>query len=161
MATAAAADSHTEADLRQLQGLCEREDGEAFLPLRSEEFGLDFPRRMLGFRRLVDDATDRGIRAGFISVKDLKVTPQAWGYGRYLHLAREKHVVRSQSRSLGSDVAYARSGLCLALNAVHLSRFGERTALNFSTTGTSRSICRSGGNMKPCSMPSLSVLRRS
>ena len=89
MATAAAADSHTEADLRQLQGLCEREDGEAFLPLRSEEFGLDFPRRMLGFRRLVDDATDRGIRAGFISVKDLKVTPQAWGYGRYLHLARE------------------------------------------------------------------------
>ena len=87
-AAAAAADSHTETDIRQLHGLCEREDGEAFLPLRSEEFGLEFPRRMLGLRQLVDDATKRGILAGFIDVKGLKVTPQSWGYGRFVRIAR-------------------------------------------------------------------------
>ena len=85
-----AADSHAEADLRQLRGLCEWEDGEAFLPLRAEEFGLEFPRRVLGFQRLVDDATDRGVQSGFIDVEGLKVTPQAWGYGRYLRLAGEE-----------------------------------------------------------------------
>ena len=81
-----AGDSHTEADLRQLRGLCDREDGQAFLPLRSEEFGLEFPRRMLGLERLVNDATNRGVRAGFIDVKRLIVTPRPWGYGRYLRL---------------------------------------------------------------------------
>ncbi|WP_419937000.1 hypothetical protein [Candidatus Palauibacter sp.] len=85
-----AADSHTEADLRQLRGLCEREDGEAFLPLRSEEFALEFPRRMLGLQRLVGDATNRGVRSGFIDVKGLNVTPRSWGYGRYLRLADEQ-----------------------------------------------------------------------
>ena len=85
-----AADSHAEADLRQLRGLCEWEDGEAFLPLRAEEFGLEFPRRVLGLQRLVDDATNRGRQAGFISVKGLQVTPRAWGYGRYVRLVREE-----------------------------------------------------------------------
>ena len=41
---------------------------------------------MLGLRRLIDDATDHAINAGFASVKNLKVTPQAWGYGRYVRL---------------------------------------------------------------------------
>ena len=85
-----AADSHAEADLRQLRGLCEWEDGEAFLPLRAEEFGLEFPRRVLGLQRLVDDATNRGCQAGFISVKGLQVTPRGWGYGRYVRLAGEE-----------------------------------------------------------------------
>ena len=84
---AAASDSHAEKDIGQLQGLAAQQDDEAFLPLRREELGPEFPRRMLGLRRLVDDATDRAITAGFASVKGLKVTPQAWGYGRYLKLA--------------------------------------------------------------------------
>ena len=92
MATSAAhaADSHTEADLRQLRGLCEREDGEAFLPLRSEELGHEFPRRMLGLRRLVDDATSRGVREGFINTKRLQVTPRDWGYGRYVRIVHAR-----------------------------------------------------------------------
>ena len=66
---AAASDSHAEKDIGQLQGLAAQQDDEAFLPLRREELGPEFPRRMLGLRRLVDDATDRAITAGFASVK--------------------------------------------------------------------------------------------
>ena len=84
---AAAADSHAEKDIGQLHGLAAQQDDEAFLPLRREEFGPEFPRRMLGLQRLVNDATDRAVTAGFASVKGLKVTSQAWGYGRYLKLA--------------------------------------------------------------------------
>ena len=84
---AAAADSHAATDIQQLRGLTDRQDHDAFLPLRSEELGLEFPRRMLGLQRLVDDATDRAIAAEWASTKGLKVTPQAWGYGRYLRLS--------------------------------------------------------------------------
>lgn len=91
MATAAgaAADSHTETDIRQLHGLAVREDADAFLPLRPEELGPEFPRRMLRLRELVDDATERGVQAGWADTKGLKVTPQDWGYGRYLRLGGE------------------------------------------------------------------------
>lgn len=43
----AAADSHTEIDIRQLQGLAEQQDKEAFLPLRQEELGPQLPRRVI------------------------------------------------------------------------------------------------------------------
>ncbi len=81
-----AGESGAESDIRQLRGLADRMDEDAFLPLRSEEFAPEFPRRMLGFRRLIDDATDRGRKAGWISTKGLYVTPQTHGYGRYLRL---------------------------------------------------------------------------
>ena len=84
---AAASDSHAEKDIGQLQGLAAQQDDEAFLPLTREEFGPEFPRRILGLRRLVDDATDRAVTAGFASVKGLNVTSRPWGYGRYLKLA--------------------------------------------------------------------------
>ena len=89
-AAAAAADSHTETDIRQLHGLAARQDTEAFLPLRLEELGPEFPRRMLRLRELVDDATERGVQAGWADTKGLRVTPQEWGYGRYLRLGGEE-----------------------------------------------------------------------
>ena len=87
---AADADSHTETDIRQLRGLAVRQDAEAFLPLRPEELGPEFPRRLLGLRKLIDDATERGVRAGWADTKGLRVTPQEWGYGRYLRLGGEQ-----------------------------------------------------------------------
>ena len=81
-----AGESAVESDIRQLRGLANRMDEDAFLPLRSEEFAPEFPRRMLGLRRLIDDATDRGRTAGWISTERLYVTPQTHGYGRYLRL---------------------------------------------------------------------------
>ena len=84
---AAASDSDTEKDIGQLRGLAAQQDDDAFRPLRHEELGLEFPRRMLGLRRLIDDATECAIRSRFANVRGLQVTPQAWGYGRYVRLA--------------------------------------------------------------------------
>jgi hypothetical protein len=85
-------DVSAERDILQLDALCEREDSEAFLPLRAEEFAPAVPRRMLGLRRLIDDATDRartlevanstGHRV--VSTKRLRVTLRPYGYGRYI-----------------------------------------------------------------------------
>ncbi len=85
----AASDSRTEIDIGQLQGLAEQEDDEAFLPLRREELGLAFPRRMRGLRRLVDDATEKATRGELLNTTGLKVVPQSWGYGRYVRIAQE------------------------------------------------------------------------
>ncbi len=79
-------DSSAERDILQLNALCEREDTEAFLPLRSEEFGPAFPRRMLNLQKLVDDATARGRKEGFIDNQGLRVTPQSYGYGTWIRL---------------------------------------------------------------------------
>ncbi len=84
---AAASESDTEKDIGQLRGLAAQQDDEAFLPLRREELGPEFPRRMLGLQRLINDATDCATDAGFANVQGLQVTPQAWGYGRYVSLA--------------------------------------------------------------------------
>ena len=82
-----ARDSRAEADIRQLLGLTQRMDENAFLPLRPDELGPEFPRRLRNFGRLVDDATTRAREAGWISTKGLSVTSKPKGYGRYLKLA--------------------------------------------------------------------------
>ncbi len=83
---AEAGESAVESDIRQLRGLANRMDEDAFLPLQSEEFAPEFPRRMRGLRRLIDDATYRGRKSGWISTSGLMVTPRRSGYGRYLRL---------------------------------------------------------------------------
>ncbi|MCY3819088.1 MAG: hypothetical protein OXH52_06960 [Gammaproteobacteria bacterium] len=81
-------DVAAEGDLQQLLALCEREDSDAFLPIRAEEFGPAVPRRLLNLQQLVDDATERARERGFADTKGLNVTPQTYGYGRYLRLGR-------------------------------------------------------------------------
>lgn len=76
-------------DILQLSGLCERQDTEAFLPIRPEELAPSFPRRMLDMQRLVTDATARGRQGGFVTIKGLNVRPQIYGYGRYLGLGKD------------------------------------------------------------------------
>ena len=87
---AAGNDSSAEGDLRQLNGLCEQEDLPAFRPLLETELGPEFPRRMLNFQCLVDDATERLVREGRAKIKGLRVTPQATGYGRYLRIGSKE-----------------------------------------------------------------------
>ena len=91
MATQAAAASEwrAEKDIEQLRGLAAQQDDEAFLPLRREELGPDFPRRMIGLRRLINEAIDRAINAKFASKEDRKVVNQESGYGQYVRLAAE------------------------------------------------------------------------
>ena len=92
-------DSAAERDILQLNALCEREDSEAFLPLREEEFAPAIPRRMLGLRRLIDDATNRARtlavanREGHkvVSTEGLQVRPRSYGYGRYIWIGGISH----------------------------------------------------------------------
>lgn len=82
----AAGDAAAMADIRQLRGLTELMDADAFLPLHSDELGPEFPRRMLNLVRLVDDATQRAMANDWADARGLRITPQWHGYGRYFRL---------------------------------------------------------------------------
>ena len=72
--------------IRQLRGLANRVDESSFPPLRAEEFAPSLARRLLGLRKLVDDATTRGQKAGFVDTMGLKVVSKPTGYGRYVRI---------------------------------------------------------------------------
>ena len=72
-----------EADLRQLDALCDREDTHAFLPLRSEELGPQFARRIPHLLRLADDAYAHEKVDKFITSND-RIYSSVDGHGRYL-----------------------------------------------------------------------------
>jgi len=83
----AAGESLVASDVRQLLGLCDRMDADAFLPIRSEEFAPEMPRRIRQLCRLIDDATRSVVEAGFASTKtpkgSLRQTARLGSYGRY------------------------------------------------------------------------------
>lgn len=76
-------------DIRQLEALCERQDTDAFLPIRADELGPEVPRRLRDLRRLVDDAVAEAIHGGFANKQGLAVAPRPVGYGTYLRLGSE------------------------------------------------------------------------
>lgn len=65
-------DLTTLSDVLQLQGLCDRMDAEAFIPLRSEELTATTATRLLQFRRIVDDVAN-----GLISDRTASVFSRA------------------------------------------------------------------------------------
>lgn len=73
----------TAADVRQLAGLCDQMDSEAFLPLRSEELSCAIGSRIIQFTELVDKVTDALIREGVASKENLKAS-WSGGYGQYM-----------------------------------------------------------------------------
>lgn len=86
----AAADSHTEADIRQLQGLAEQQDEEAFLPLRQEELGPQIPRRVIDVISLIDDAIAIARENEWASTEGYKTSSYRQGYGTGLKLGTAK-----------------------------------------------------------------------
>ena len=80
-------DSSAERDILQLEGLCEREDMNAFLPLRSEQLGLEFARLMPHLVRLVQQAASHGKSEGFIVQDRLRFSSTGEGHGYWLHFA--------------------------------------------------------------------------
>jgi hypothetical protein len=70
-------------NLFQLEGLCERMDETAFLPLRSEELTSGYRRRLLQYTDLVDQIMDTLVADGLISVKNLRATGTKIAYLRY------------------------------------------------------------------------------
>ncbi len=87
----AAGDSRAETDIRQLLGLTQRLDEDAFLPIRSDEFGAEFPRRIVGLRRLIIDVAGRGRDAGWIDTSGLQVSGNWYGLGQNMRLGRIGH----------------------------------------------------------------------
>ena len=74
-----------QAEIRQLRSLTKYADEGAFKPIRQAERGADELRKRQ-YRRLVDAATDEGIKQGWASRKHLRATPRRYGYGRYVSL---------------------------------------------------------------------------
>ena len=81
-------DSHTWRDIRQLQGLAEQQDKEAFLPLRQEELGPQLPRRVIDLAGLVDDAIGRISKTEWVSIKGARMAATAKSYGIWLTFPR-------------------------------------------------------------------------
>ena len=77
-------EDETKANIGQLRGLTERMDVEAFLPLHPNELGPDLARRLRGLGKLVDEATQRASKEGWL--KKLGVSAETDGYGRWVSL---------------------------------------------------------------------------
>ncbi len=91
LAAAVPSDSIVAADIQQLRGLAQREDDEAFQPISVAEFGISLPRRIQWLNRLIDDVIDsRGCQEGWMSVRNLRATPQRDGYGRYFRFVTDQ-----------------------------------------------------------------------
>lgn len=77
---------HAASDVQQLQGLCERMDSEAFLPLRSDELTSNIGTRIVQYCEIVDEVVNKGKAAGIVSTDGLRPTRGPGFYGRYLAL---------------------------------------------------------------------------
>ena len=76
------------AEIRQLRNLARYGDTGVFKPLRRDEkAGEDAERRKRDYRRLITDATERGVEQGWASRKGMRVTPYSGEFGRYIHLS--------------------------------------------------------------------------
>jgi hypothetical protein len=73
-------------DLAQLQGLCEREDAKAFLPLTSEELTGTTPQRVIQFCELVDEIAEHLVKKRVADIKGLKSSGGNGWYGRYMRI---------------------------------------------------------------------------
>lgn len=75
-------------EIRQLRSLARYGDTGAFKPLRRDEkAGEDSERRKRDYRRIITDATERGVEQGWASRKGMRVTPYSGEFGRYIHLS--------------------------------------------------------------------------
>jgi hypothetical protein len=90
----ASGESRLQGDIAQLLGLCDQEDSEAFLPLRSEELAPAIPRRLIHLLRLIEDAVNKAVDDKFASKKDprkgatLKKAKYEASPGRYFCLGQ-------------------------------------------------------------------------
>ena len=74
------------ADIRQLRGLTDRMDGDAYLPLRPGDLRSESARYMLDVAHLVDDATYHASQNGWIDTEGFRATAQRRGYGRFVNI---------------------------------------------------------------------------
>lgn len=83
-AVEAEGDADALSDILQLQGLCDRMDETAFLPIQSEELTSDIGKRILQYCDLVDEITEALVNSGVASTKGLQKTSWSGVTGRYM-----------------------------------------------------------------------------
>ena len=79
-------DTVAAADIRQLSGLTDRMDGDAFLPFGSEDLTSESAQQMLDVAQLVDDATNHAKRMGWVNTEGFKAVPKETGHGRFIRI---------------------------------------------------------------------------
>ena len=79
-------DNIAAADIRQLRGLTDQMDGDAYLPLRPEDLRSESAMYMLDVAHLVDDATYHASKNGWTDTEGARATPQRRGYGRFVSI---------------------------------------------------------------------------
>ena len=84
--TSDARETHAELDIRQLRGLVDRVDQDAFLPLRPQELGHEIPRRLISLQGLVQRVLERTIADGVGEAVGPRPSASIGGYGRFLRL---------------------------------------------------------------------------
>ncbi|MCF8339242.1 MAG: hypothetical protein K9I74_14790 [Bacteroidales bacterium] len=72
----------TISDIQQLQGLCDRMDEEAFLPLRSEELTSSTPKRLIQFCWIVDEIANQTVADKMASIDGVKTSAGLGYYSR-------------------------------------------------------------------------------
>lgn len=77
-------DLETLSDLVQLQGLCERMDEEAFLPIRSEELTSDLGTRIIQYCEIVDEIANTLVAEKIASKKGLRASSSGGAYWQYM-----------------------------------------------------------------------------
>ncbi len=131
LAAAVPPDSSVASDIRQLRGLAQREDDEAFQPIRTAELSPSVPRRLRWLNRLIDDVVDsRGRPERWMSVRGLRATAQRHGYGRYFRFRNDQGEVISGYLFLcvnyrlwatsGDTPLWLRIGSDVPINTAHL-----------------------------------------
>jgi len=88
----------TASDVRQLQGLCNRMDTDAFLPIRSKELAPAIAIRNLQFNEVVDSITDELVHRGMASIAGFRSTAFFEGYGRYMRVGEFGWLLQINSR---------------------------------------------------------------
>ena len=84
LAAAVPRDSLAASNIRQLRGLAQREDDEAFQPIHTAEFSPSVPRRLRWLNRLIDAVIDsHGCPQDWMSIEGSRATARRSGYGRY------------------------------------------------------------------------------
>ena len=97
---AMAGDDGVKSDIRQLRGLAQVQDAQAFLPIHSEELSPTLGRRVVWYNQLVDDVVGvRGVRDGWMDTRGLKATSQRYGYGRYFRFSGMSNVLLALVRN--------------------------------------------------------------
>jgi hypothetical protein len=83
------AEGHGEAaaDIKQLMGLCDKQDEETFLPLAPEEVSSQLGRRLVQFNRIVNKVTEKLVAEGFGSIKGHQASAGENWYGRYIRMS--------------------------------------------------------------------------